>query len=70
VARCWSEDSFGSDAETDTYVRVVDRDGRELMTIYSEGEIKPEVGTDRYLVTAPSAAAAPELNLLATDFAV
>ena len=63
-------DSFGYDPETDTYVCVVDRDGRELMTIYSEGEIKPEAGTDRYLVTAPSAAAAPELNLLATDLAV
>jgi hypothetical protein len=40
------------------------------MTIYSEGEIKPEAGTDRYLVTAPTATAAPELNLLATDLAV
>jgi hypothetical protein len=63
-------DSFGYDPETDTYVCVVDRDGRELMTIYSEGEIKPEAGTDRYLVTAPSAAAAPELDLLTTDLAV
>jgi hypothetical protein len=63
-------DSFGYDPETDTYVCVVDRDGRELMTIYSAGEIKPEAGTDRYLVTAPTAAAVPELNLLATDLAV
>ena len=63
-------DSFEYDSETDTYVCVVDRDGRELMTLYTEGEIKPEPGTDRYLVTAPSAMVAPELSLLAADLAI
>jgi len=62
-------DTFEYDPETDTYVCVVDRDGRELMTIHCEGEIKPEAGTDRYLMTAPSAPA-PELNVLSTDLAV
>ena len=63
-------DSFGYDPETDTYVCVVDRDGRELMTIYSEGEVKAEPGTNRYLVTAPVAEAASGLGLVAGDLAI
>ncbi len=46
-------DSFNYDAETDTYVCVADGDGRELMTVYTAGEIKSEPGTNRYVVTAP-----------------
>ena len=63
-------DSFDYDPETDTYVCVVDRDGRELMTLFSEGEVKPEPGTNRYLVTAPIAKAAAELGLVAGDVAI
>jgi hypothetical protein len=59
-------DSFEYDPETDTYVCVVDRDGQELMTLYSEGEVKPEPGTNRYLVTAPTA----ELGLVTRDLAI
>ncbi len=46
-------DSFDYDAETDTYVCVVDRDGRELMTLYTAGEIKTAPGENRYVLTAP-----------------
>ena len=46
-------DSFEYDAETDTYVCVVDSDGRELMTMYTAGEIKPVPGANMYVLTAP-----------------
>jgi len=46
-------DSFDYDAETDTYVCVADGDGRELMTVYTAGEIKAALGTNMYVVTAP-----------------
>jgi hypothetical protein len=46
-------DSFEYDAETDTYVCVADGDGRELMTVYTAGEIKSAPGTNMYVVTAP-----------------
>ena len=46
-------DSFHYDAETDTYVCVADCDGRELMTMYSAGEIKTAAGANMYVVTAP-----------------
>ncbi|MCV7233968.1 hypothetical protein [Mycobacterium branderi] len=46
-------DSFEYDAETDTYVCVVDADGRELMTMYAAGEIKSAPGANMYVVTAP-----------------
>jgi hypothetical protein len=46
-------DSFEYDAETDTYVCVADSDGRELMTMYTAGEIKSVPGTNMYVVTAP-----------------
>jgi hypothetical protein len=47
-------DSFDYDAETDTYVCVADSDGRELMTVYTTGEIKPAPGANMYVVTAPA----------------
>jgi hypothetical protein len=46
-------DSFDYDAETDTYVCVADGDGRELMTVYTAGEIKAAPGANMYVVTAP-----------------
>ena len=46
-------DSFDYDAETDTYVCIADGDGRELMTVYTAGEIKAAPGTNMYVVTAP-----------------
>jgi hypothetical protein len=46
-------DSFDYDAETDTYVCVADSDGRELMTMYTAGEIKSAAGAGMYVVTAP-----------------
>ena len=46
-------DSFDYDAETDTYLCVADTDGRELMTIYTMGEIKSAPGENMYVVTAP-----------------
>jgi hypothetical protein len=46
-------DSFSYDAETDTYVCVADSDGRELMTMYTAGEVKSAPGTNMYVVTAP-----------------
>jgi hypothetical protein len=46
-------DSFDYDAETDTYVCVADSDGRDLMTIYTSGEIKSAPGANMYVVTAP-----------------
>jgi hypothetical protein len=55
-------DSFGYDAETDTYVCFADRDGGEVMTFYTEGDVKSEPGTNRYVVTAPTADAASEIT--------
>lgn len=46
-------DSFDYDAETDTYVCIADNDGRELMTVYTAGEIRPAPGANSYVVTAP-----------------
>jgi hypothetical protein len=46
-------ESFDYDAETDTYVCVADGDGRELMTMYTAGEIKSVPGENMYVVTAP-----------------
>jgi hypothetical protein len=46
-------ESFDYDAETDTYVCVADGDGRELMTMYTAGEIKSAPGENMYVVTAP-----------------
>ncbi|OBH49893.1 hypothetical protein [Mycobacterium mantenii] len=46
-------ESFDYDAETDTYVCVVDGDGRELMTVYTAGEIKSSPRANTYVVTAP-----------------
>ena len=46
-------DSFDYDAESDTYVCVVDSDGRELMTMYTTGEIKAVPGANMYVLTAP-----------------
>ncbi|WP_310773354.1 hypothetical protein [Mycobacterium sp. Z3061] len=48
-------DSFDYDPETDTYVCVADSDGRELMTMYTAGEIKAAPGANMYVVTAPDA---------------
>jgi hypothetical protein len=50
-------DGFDYDAETDAYVCVADRDGRELMTVYSAGEIKAAPAANMYVVTAPDASA-------------
>lgn len=46
-------DSFDYDAESDTYVCVAASDGRELMTVYSAGEIKSVPGANMYVLTAP-----------------
>lgn len=46
-------DNFTYDAETDTYVCVADNDGRELMTVYTAGEISSAPGANMYVVTAP-----------------
>ncbi|MCV7259361.1 hypothetical protein [Mycobacterium shimoidei] len=46
-------DNFVYDAETDTYVCVADSDGRELMTMYTAGEIRSAPGANMYVVTAP-----------------
>ncbi|MEY8015010.1 hypothetical protein [Mycobacterium servetii] len=45
--------SFDYDAETDTYVCVADGDGKELMTVYTAGEITCADGAHMYVVTAP-----------------
>lgn len=47
--------SFGYDPDTDTFVCCVDRDGGELMSIYTEGEVKAQPDTDMYVVTVPDA---------------
>ncbi len=47
-------ESFDYDAETDTYVCVVDSDGRDLMTVYTAGEIKPAPEANMFVVTAPN----------------
>jgi Na+-translocating ferredoxin:NAD+ oxidoreductase RnfG subunit len=46
-------ESFDYDAESDTYVCVAASDGRELMTVYSAGEIKSVPGANMYVLTAP-----------------
>ena len=46
-------DSFDYDPETDTYVCVADPDGRELLTVYTAGEVNAAPGEDMYSVTAP-----------------
>jgi hypothetical protein len=46
-------ESCDYDAETDTYVCVADSDGRELMTVYTAGEIRSVPGANMYVVTAP-----------------
>lgn len=46
-------DGFDYDAETDAYVCVAHGDGRELMTLYTAGEIKSAPGEDMYVLTAP-----------------
>jgi len=46
-------DNFDYDPETDTYVCVADSDGRELMTMYTAGEIRSAPGSNLYVVTAP-----------------
>ncbi len=46
-------DTFDYDADTDTYVCVADTDGRELMTVFTAGEVKSAPGTNMYVVTAP-----------------
>lgn len=47
-------DSFDYDADTDTYVCVAETDGRELMTMYTAGEVKSAPGSNLYVVTAPT----------------
>jgi hypothetical protein len=46
-------DGFEYDAETDAYVCVADRDGRELLTVFTAGEINSAPGENMYVVTAP-----------------
>ncbi|MGH3635965.1 MAG: hypothetical protein ACRDTS_18120 [Mycobacterium sp.] len=53
-------DSFGYDAETDTYVCIAEPDGGELMTIHTDGDVKADPATNTYTVTAPNAEASPE----------
>jgi hypothetical protein len=48
-------DGFEYDAETDAYVCVADRDGSELLTVYTAGEITSAPGENMYVVTAPDA---------------
>jgi hypothetical protein len=62
IAYLLAWDSFGYDADTDTYVCFTDCDGGEVMTFYTEGDVKSEPGTNRYVVTAPAADAAPKLH--------
>lgn len=45
-------ESFDYDAESDTYVCVADSDGRELMTVYTTGEIRSVPGANMYVLTA------------------
>jgi len=52
-------DSFDYDAETDTYVCVADGDGKELMTIFTAGEIKAAPGANMFVVTAPDSFRGP-----------
>lgn len=46
-------DGFDYDAETDAYVCVAECDGRELITMYTAGEVKSAPGENMYVVTAP-----------------
>jgi hypothetical protein len=52
-------EGFEYDAETDTYVCVADRDGRELLTLYTAGEINSAPGENMYIVTAPGGSGGP-----------
>ncbi|BBY20223.1 hypothetical protein [Mycobacterium stomatepiae] len=47
-------DNCEYDAESDTYVCIADSDGRELMTVYTAGEIRSAPGANTYVVTAPN----------------
>ena len=47
-------DSFDYDADSDTYVCVAASDGRELMAVYTAGEIKSVPGANMYVLTAPN----------------
>jgi len=62
-------DSFGYDAETDTYVCRADADGGEVMTIYTQGEVIPAGASHRYSVTAPSGENGREIDACAVDVA-
>jgi hypothetical protein len=46
-------DGFEYDADTDAYVCVADRDGGELLTVYTAGAINSAPGENMYVVTAP-----------------
>jgi hypothetical protein len=46
-------DSFDYDPESDTYVCVAASDGRELMTMYTTGEVRSVPGANMYVLTAP-----------------
>lgn len=46
-------ESCDYDAESDTFVCVADSDGRELMTMYTTGDIRAVPGTNMYVLTAP-----------------
>ena len=61
--------NFGYDAETDTYVCFADCDGSEVMTFYTDGDVKPEPGTNRFVVTAPAGEAACEIDRIAIGVA-
>jgi hypothetical protein len=52
-------DSFDYDSETDTYVCVAEGDGKELMTIFSAGEIKAAPGANMFVLTAPDSFRGP-----------
>jgi hypothetical protein len=60
-------DSFEYDADTDTYVFFAARDGRELMTLYTEGEVRRDPQQNMYQVTAPVAVDERETGYAATD---
>lgn len=57
-------DSFDYDPETDTYVCIADSDGRELMTIYTAGDIKSAPGANTHVITAPDASGSRALKAL------
>ncbi|CQD15292.1 hypothetical protein BN1232_03269 [Mycobacterium lentiflavum] len=57
-------DSFDYDPETDTYVCIADGDGRELMTLYTAGELRSAPGANTYVITAPDATGSRALKAL------